>query len=77
MLICCYGTFSSGNTGHGGMVYVEKESDFKPTLVSKEVLAKYGLLVDEVPTRYHTPYFAHVGAEGISRILCVYPVKKL
>ena len=40
---------------------VEKESDFKPTLIfEKEALEKYGLLVNEVPPRYHTPYFAHV-----------------
>ncbi|WP_281321745.1 M3 family metallopeptidase [Flavobacterium aestivum] len=40
---------------------VEKESDFKPTLVfEKEALEKYGLLVNEVPTRYHSPYFAHI-----------------
>lgn len=46
---------------------VEKESDFKPTLeFEKEALAKYGLLVNEVPTRYHTPYFAHVWGGGYS-----------
>ena len=46
---------------------VEKESDFKPTLVfEKEALQKYGLLVDEVPTRYHTPYFAHIWGGGYS-----------
>jgi peptidyl-dipeptidase Dcp len=40
---------------------VEKESDFKPTLTfEKEALEKYGLLVNEVPTRYHSPYFAHI-----------------
>ncbi len=40
---------------------IEKESDFKPTLIfENEALEKYGLLVSEVPTRYHTPYFAHV-----------------
>jgi len=40
---------------------VENESDFKPTLeFEKEALEKYGLLVNEVPTRYHTPYFAHI-----------------
>jgi peptidyl-dipeptidase Dcp len=44
---------------------VEKESDFKPVLVfEKEALQKYGLLVDEVPTRYHTPYFAHIWSGG-------------
>ncbi|WP_432419419.1 M3 family metallopeptidase [Flavobacterium praedii] len=46
---------------------VEKESDFKPALVfEKEALEKYGLLVNEVPTRYHTPYFAHVWGGGYS-----------
>ena len=40
---------------------VENEADFKPTLeFEKEALQKYGLLVNEVPTRYHTPYFAHI-----------------
>jgi peptidyl-dipeptidase Dcp len=46
---------------------VEKEADFKPTLVfEKEALQKYGLLVNEVPTRYHTPYFAHIWSGGYS-----------
>ena len=46
---------------------VEKESDFKPTLeFEKEALKKYGLLVNEVPTRYHTPYFAHIWGGGYS-----------
>jgi peptidyl-dipeptidase Dcp len=46
---------------------VEKESDFKPTLIfEKEALEKYGLLVTEVPTRYHTPYFAHIWGGGYS-----------
>lgn len=46
---------------------VEKESDFKPTLVfEKEALEKYGLLVNEAPTRYHTPYFAHIWGGGYS-----------
>jgi peptidyl-dipeptidase Dcp len=40
---------------------VENEANFKPALVLKdEALKKYGLLVNEVPTRYHTPYFAHI-----------------
>jgi peptidyl-dipeptidase Dcp len=40
---------------------VENESDFKPTLIfEKEALQKFGLLVNEVPTRYHTPYFTHI-----------------
>lgn len=46
---------------------VEKESDFKPALVfENEALQKYGLLVNEVPTRYHTPYFAHIWGGGYS-----------
>ncbi len=46
---------------------VEKESDFKPTLTFEtEALQKYGLLVTEVPTRYHTPYFAHIWGGGYS-----------
>jgi peptidyl-dipeptidase Dcp len=46
---------------------VEKESDFKPALeFEKEALEKYGLLVKEVPTRYHTPYFAHIWGGGYS-----------
>ena len=47
---------------------VEKESDFKPTLVfEKEALEKYGLLVNEVPPRYHSPYFQHIwGGDGYS-----------
>ncbi|HTN16612.1 MAG TPA: M3 family metallopeptidase [Chitinophagaceae bacterium] len=46
---------------------VEQESDFKPALVfEEEALKKYGLLVKEVPTRYHTPYFAHIWGGGYS-----------
>jgi peptidyl-dipeptidase Dcp len=46
---------------------VENEADFKPTLqFEKEALQKYGLLVKEVPTRYHTPYFAHIWGGGYS-----------
>ena len=46
---------------------VEKESDIKPVLeFEKEALTKYGLLVNEVPTRYHTPYFAHIWGGGYS-----------
>ncbi|HMN32533.1 MAG TPA: M3 family metallopeptidase, partial [Chitinophagaceae bacterium] len=32
----------------------------------KNALNQYGLLVDEVPTRYHTPYFAHIWGGGYS-----------
>ncbi|PKH67323.1 dipeptidyl carboxypeptidase II [Flavobacterium sp. ALD4] len=46
---------------------VENEANFKPTLVFEdEALKKYGLLVNEVPTRYHTPYFAHIWSGGYS-----------
>jgi peptidyl-dipeptidase Dcp len=46
---------------------IEKESDIKPALqFEKEALEKYGLLVNEVPTRYHTPYFAHIWGGGYS-----------
>jgi peptidyl-dipeptidase Dcp len=46
---------------------VEKEVDFKPTLeFEKAALQKYGLLVNEVPTRYHSPYFAHIWGGGYS-----------
>ena len=46
---------------------VENEVDFKPTLqFEKEALQKYGLLVNEVPTRYHSPYFAHIWGGGYS-----------
>lgn len=46
---------------------VANEADFKPTLVfEKQALEKYGLLVNEVPTRYHTPYFAHIWSGGYS-----------
>jgi peptidyl-dipeptidase Dcp len=38
---------------------VENEANFKPALVLKTSAKKYGLLVNEVPTRYHTPYFAY------------------
>lgn len=46
---------------------IEKESDIKPTLeFEKAALTKYGLLVNEVPTRYHSPYFAHIWGGGYS-----------
>ena len=46
---------------------VENEADFKPALqFEQEALTKYGLLVKEVPTRYHTPYFAHIWGGGYS-----------
>ena len=46
---------------------VENEKDFKPVLeFENEALEKYGLLVEAVPTRYHTPYFAHIWGGGYS-----------
>jgi peptidyl-dipeptidase Dcp len=46
---------------------VENEADFKPALVfENEALEKYGLQLNEVPTRYHTPYFAHIWSGGYS-----------
>ncbi len=46
---------------------VENEADFKRTLeFETAALKKYGLLVNEVPTRYHTPYFAHIWGGGYS-----------
>lgn len=46
---------------------VKDENEFKPTLeFEQQALAKYGLLVNEVPTRYHSPYFAHIFSGGYS-----------
>lgn len=46
---------------------IENESEIKPALeFEKQALEKYGLLVKEVPTRYHTPYFAHIWGGGYS-----------
>ncbi len=40
---------------------VENTADFAPALdFEKTALQKYGLLINEVPTRYHSPYFAHI-----------------
>ena len=56
---------------------VEKESDFKPTLeFEKEALQKYGLLVNEVPPRYHTPYFTHIWGLGYSASYYAYTWSK-
>jgi peptidyl-dipeptidase Dcp len=44
---------------------VTNEKDFKPTLdFEKEALEKYGLFVEQAPTRYHSPYFAHIFSGG-------------
>lgn len=46
---------------------VTNESQFKPTLeFEKNVLAKYGFNLKEVPPRYHSPYFAHIWGGGYS-----------
>lgn len=46
---------------------VTDESQFKPTLeFEKNVLAKYGFNLKEVPPRYHSPYFAHIWGGGYS-----------
>ncbi|HOZ51023.1 MAG TPA: M3 family metallopeptidase [Chitinophagaceae bacterium] len=46
---------------------IENESEIKPALeFEKAALEKYGLYVYEVPTRYHTPYFAHIWGGGYS-----------
>lgn len=46
---------------------ITDESQFKPTLeFEKDVLAKYGFNLKEVPPRYHTPYFAHIWGGGYS-----------
>ncbi len=46
---------------------IESENEIKPALVfEQDALRKYGLLVNEAPTRYHTPYFAHIWGGGYS-----------
>lgn len=46
---------------------VTNASQFKPTLeFEKDVLAKYGFNLKEVPPRYHSPYFAHIWGGGYS-----------
>ncbi len=46
---------------------IEDKEDIIPVLdFEKNALSKYGLLVKEVPTRYHTPYFAHIWGGGYS-----------
>ncbi len=46
---------------------VTDKSQFKPTLeFEKDVLAKYGFNLKEVPPRYHSPYFAHIWGGGYS-----------
>lgn len=46
---------------------IEDKKDIIPVLdFEKQALMKYNLLVDEVPTRYHSPYFAHIFGGGYS-----------
>ncbi|MCU7578198.1 M3 family metallopeptidase [Riemerella anatipestifer] len=46
---------------------VTSEEQFKPALdFEKEALNKYGLLLEQVPPRYHSPYFAHIWGGGYS-----------
>lgn len=44
---------------------ITSESQLKPANdFETEALKKYGLLVNEVPTRYHSPYFLHIWSNG-------------
>lgn len=44
---------------------IKDSSEIKPTNeFENKALKKYGLLVNEVPTRYHSPYFLHVFSNG-------------
>lgn len=46
---------------------VTDEKQLIPALdFEKQALNQYGLLVKEVPTRYHSPYFAHIWGGGYS-----------
>ena len=46
---------------------VTADSQLIPVLdFEKQALSKYGLLVQQVPPRYHTPYFAHIWGGGYS-----------
>ncbi|MDI9320354.1 MAG: M3 family metallopeptidase [Phycisphaerales bacterium] len=46
---------------------VSNKDDFKPANdFEQAALTQYGLWVKEVPTRYHTPYFAHIWGGGYS-----------
>ena len=46
---------------------ITDESQLKPALeFEKDVLAKYGFNLKQVPPRYHTPYFAHIWGGGYS-----------
>lgn len=46
---------------------VTNENDFKPALeFERDALQSSGLLVNEVPPRYHSPYFQHIWANNYS-----------
>jgi peptidyl-dipeptidase Dcp len=46
---------------------IENVGEIKPVLEFEDAaLTKFGLLLNEVPTRYHTPYFAHIWGGGYS-----------
>ncbi|RQP13478.1 MAG: peptidyl-dipeptidase Dcp [Chryseobacterium sp.] len=46
---------------------ITDESQIKPANeFENEALEKHGLLLKEVPTRYHSPYFAHIWGGGYS-----------
>ena len=46
---------------------VTSDSQLIPVLdFENQALSKYGLLVPQVPPRYHTPYFAHIWGGGYS-----------
>lgn len=56
---------------------VQDTADFKPTLeFETAALQKYGLLLNEVPTRYHTPYFAHIWSGGYAAAYYAYTWSK-
>jgi len=57
---------------------VQNVDELKPTLqFEQEALQKVGLLVNEVPTRYHTPYFAHIWGGGYSASYYAYTWSKV
>ncbi len=46
---------------------ITDESEIMPANeFENNALNKYGLLVEEVPTRYHSPYFLHIWSNGYS-----------
>ncbi len=46
---------------------IENANELKPVLEFENMaLQKYGLLMKQVPTRYHSPYFLHIWSNGYS-----------